>query len=161
MTLKVLELGTAQLLHARHCSAGLPRRAPIIGRRSTWLGRFDSTGGPQWMLQIEGWTEGCRPGQRRMFHGRAAGHGHNGARRCQALSLIIIIIIIIIIITIISIMIIILMIYLFVSEGPRLNNVGGVQMATTLDCDCHMSQQSWWGADGHHSRRSPCALEAI
>ena len=40
-----------------------------------------------------------------MFHGRAAGHGHNGARRCQALSLIIIIII-----TIINIMIIIFII---------------------------------------------------
>ena len=45
--------------------------------------------------------------------------------------------------------------------GPRLNNVGGVQMSTTLDCDYHMSQQRWWGADVHHSRRSPCALEAI
>ena len=120
-TLKVLELVTAQLLHARHCSAGFPRRVPvpIMGRRSTWRhwsrrrfsGRFDgSRGGPQCMLHEDDWTVGCRPGQRRMFHGRDAGHGHNGARRCQALSLIIIIIIIIIIITIISIMIIIFII---------------------------------------------------
>jgi len=116
-TLKVLELVTAQLLHARHFSAGFPRRVPvpIMGRRSTWRqsrrrfsGRFDgSRGGPQCMLHEDDCTVGCRPGQRRMFHGRAAGHEHNGTRRCQALS---IIFIIIIIITSISIMIIIFII---------------------------------------------------